>query len=81
MIMITSASPSREVNSYSASQEIHCILWNPKVYKSLPLDSRLSQMNSVHITPLTLFSIYAYVFQITSFFQMLWHCGRYIPPF
>jgi hypothetical protein len=44
---------SREADSLSASQEIPCLLLNPKVHycahKSLPLALILSQMNVVHI--------------------------------
>jgi len=45
-------SPSWEVNTYSASQEIIRLLWNPKlhyrVHKSPPLDLILGQMTPIH---------------------------------
>lgn len=39
--------------SYSTSQEISCLVWNLnihyRVYKSLPVDSALTHLNSAHI--------------------------------
>jgi hypothetical protein len=44
--------PSSEANRFSASQEIPCILWNPKVHsrthKSQPTAPILSLLNPVH---------------------------------
>ena len=41
-------SHSWETTSSSVSQEIHYILWNPEVYKSVPLVITLNQINPVH---------------------------------
>jgi len=56
-------SPSWEANSHSASQEIPCLLWNPKidyhVQKSPILTPILSQMNPFHTFPPYFPKIYA----------------------
>jgi hypothetical protein len=48
-------SPSWEVDSHAASQEILRLLWNPKVpyrvHINLPLVPTLSQMHPVHTFP------------------------------
>jgi hypothetical protein len=48
--------PSWEANSYSASQEILRLLWNPKVHyrvqKKPTLEPILSQMHPFHTFPL-----------------------------
>jgi hypothetical protein len=50
--------PSCEANSFSASREIPCILWNVEVHyhihKSLPPVPILSQLNSVRAPPIPL---------------------------
>jgi len=47
--------PSREANSHSLSQEIPCVLWNPKVhyhvYKSSPLVHILNYTDPIHTFP------------------------------
>jgi hypothetical protein len=49
--------PSWQANSFSASKEIHSILWNPKVYNrvynSPPLIPIPNQINQVHPRPLS----------------------------
>jgi hypothetical protein len=48
-------SPYSEANSHLPSQEIHCRVWNPKIYyrvhKSPPLVLILSHMYPVHTFP------------------------------
>jgi hypothetical protein len=63
-------SPSTEVNTCSASQEIPCLLWNTKIhycaFKNLSLVI-LSQMNPVHLlTPLLTDDLPVYVFDFVS---------------
>jgi len=55
MLLKTSSmeqSLSQETGSLPTSQEIPCLLWNPKihcfVHKSQPLGPFLSQMNPIH---------------------------------
>jgi hypothetical protein len=47
-----------EANSHLASQEIPCLLWNPKiifrVHKFPPPDPILSHMTAVHTLPISL---------------------------
>jgi len=47
--------PSLESNSHSASQEIPCLIWNPKAHyrdhKSLPMGPILSQTHLVQNSP------------------------------
>jgi hypothetical protein len=54
--------PSWKAYSHSASQEILCLLWNPKVHhcvqKSSPLDTILSQVNHLHALTPSLFTIH-----------------------
>jgi hypothetical protein len=54
--------PSWEANSFSASQEISHILWNPEVHycihNSLPPVPILSQLNPVHVPPSHFFKIH-----------------------
>jgi hypothetical protein len=42
-------SPSQEANRSSASQEIPCILWTPKVYYRIY--KSLDQIDPVHASP------------------------------
>jgi hypothetical protein len=55
-------SPSLEAANCAATQEIPCILWNPKVYfrdhKSAPLIPIPSEINPIHTIPSYLYKIH-----------------------
>jgi len=54
--------PSWKADSSSASQEIHCLIWKPKlhypVHKSPPLVRMLSHINPFHVFPSYLLKIH-----------------------
>jgi hypothetical protein len=62
LISYVELNPSWEVNSFSASQEIPIILWNPELHyrfnKSTPLVPILNHMNQAHTLPLYFFNNY-----------------------
>jgi hypothetical protein len=64
-------SPTSESASCAATQELHNILWNPKVHhcvqKSFPLVHILSQINSIDTIPSYLRPTYVLVFLVVPF--------------
>jgi hypothetical protein len=63
-------SPSWEAANCAATQELPCVLWNPKVHyrihKSPPLIPILSQIDPIHTTPSYLSKINVNIFSLLS---------------
>lgn len=79
LINSTEYSSSWETNTFSANQEIPCILWNPKAHyrirKSPPIALILSHINLIHASPANFLKILC-TLKCFSFIKpdKLWQC-------
>jgi hypothetical protein len=76
-------SPSRESNSFSASQKISRILWNPKVHYRVwkcPLPSHLlSHINPVHTPPTHFLKIHLQIIMLSTPGSSKWSLSLTFP--
>ena len=74
-------SPSWEANRFSASQEIPCILWNPKVHyrihKCSPPVPFLTQLNPFHTPTSHFLSIHLVPFSLLRSYQSIKARGKF----